>query len=81
MSDCACAGAVRAGHCLPACAMRIISRAISSGESTKSIQPLAMALSGISGWLAVFSFCAMVMPPLLLCRKVPLPRPRQNPRR
>jgi hypothetical protein len=32
-----------------ACTTRIISRAISSGDRTKSIYPLAMALSGISG--------------------------------
>ena len=40
--------------------MRTSSRAISSGDSTKSMHPLAIALSGISGWIAVLSFCAMV---------------------
>src|ERR1035437_10066035 len=37
-----------------------------SGESTKSTHPLAIALSGMSGWAAVSSFCAMVVPPHLL---------------
>lgn len=40
--------------------------AISSGERTKSIHPLAMALSGISGCLAVSGFCANVIPPASL---------------
>src|SRR3989339_710870 len=35
------------------CAMRTISLAMSSGDSTKSMQPVSMALSGMSGWLAV----------------------------
>jgi hypothetical protein len=29
--------------------------AMSSGNSTKSMQPVSMALSGMSGWLAVIS--------------------------
>ncbi len=44
-------------------AMRTISCAMSSGDRTKSMQPLAIALCGMSGWVAVLSFCAMVMPP------------------
>ena len=45
------------------CAIRTISLAISSGERTKSIYPLAIALPGMSGLPAVSSLCAMVMPP------------------
>jgi hypothetical protein len=45
-----------------ACAIRIISVAISSGERIKSIHPLSVALKGISGCAAVSSFCAIVMP-------------------
>jgi hypothetical protein len=44
-------------------AIRTISLAISSGERTKSIHPLAIALSGMSGCPAVSSFCAIVTPP------------------
>ena len=47
-------------------AIRTISRAISSGERTKSMHPLAIALSGMSGCPAVSSFCAMAMPPTSL---------------
>jgi len=45
------------------CTIRKILCAISSGERTKSMHPVAIALSGISGCLAVSSFCAMVTPP------------------
>ena len=47
-------------------AIRPICRAISSGDKTKSMHPLAIALSGMSGWLDVLNFCAMVMPPTSL---------------
>jgi hypothetical protein len=50
----------------PALAIRLISFAISSGERIKSIHPLAIALSGISGCAAVSGFCAMVIPPTSL---------------
>jgi hypothetical protein len=35
---------------------------MSSGDSTKSMQPLAIAFFGMSRCLAVLSFCAIVMP-------------------
>src|ERR1035437_3536200 len=44
----------------------IFSLAISSSQRTKSIHPLGMALSGISGCPAVSSFWAMVIPPTSL---------------
>ena len=57
-------------------AIRTISRAMSSGERTKSIHPLAIALAGMSGWLAVSGFCAMVMPPTsLMPHKASAPSP------
>jgi hypothetical protein len=40
--------------------------AISSGDKMKSIQPVSTALSGISGWITVLDFCAIVMPPTSL---------------
>lgn len=46
-------------------AISTIFPAISSGDRMKSIHPLAIALSGMSGWVAVSSFCAMVVPPPL----------------
>jgi hypothetical protein len=46
--------------------MRTISLAMSSGERMKSMHPLAIALSGMSGCAAVSSFCAMVIPPTSL---------------
>jgi len=47
-------------------AMRTISPAISSGERIRSMQPLAMALSGMSACLAVSGFWAIVIPPMSL---------------
>jgi hypothetical protein len=47
-------------------AIWIICRAISSGERTKSIHPLAMALLGMSGAPAVSIFWAIVIPPTSL---------------
>jgi uncharacterized OsmC-like protein len=44
--------------------MRTISAPISSGVKTRSMQPLEMALSGMSGCLALAGDCAMVMPPI-----------------
>jgi hypothetical protein len=44
-------------------AIFMILRAICSGERTKSIHPLSIALSGISGCPAVSGFCATVIPP------------------
>jgi hypothetical protein len=56
-------------------AIRTISSAISSGERTKSMHPVAIALSGISGCAAVSSFCAMVMPAAsFMPHRVPLQR-------
>jgi hypothetical protein len=46
--------------------IRVISAAMPSGDRTKSMHPLAMALAGISGCPAVSGFCAMVVPPASL---------------
>ena len=64
-----------------ACAIRTICFAISSGDITKSMQPLAMALSGISGWMAVSSFWAIVMHLPAGCRTGLRHRRRRSPKR
>jgi hypothetical protein len=46
--------------------MHSICLAIFSGDKTKSMQPVAIADSGILGTIAVSSFWAMVMPPISL---------------
>jgi len=57
-------------------AIRTISSAIFSGDRTKSMQPLAIALAGMSGCEAVSSLWAMVMPPtFLIPHKAAAPSP------
>ena len=54
-------------HCFwDARAIRTISSAILSGERTRSMHPVAIALAGISGTPAVSSLCAIVVPPTSL---------------
>lgn len=40
--------------------------AMSSADNTEALRPLFIALSGMSGWIAVVKLCAIVMPPTSL---------------
>jgi hypothetical protein len=47
-------------------AYQIFWRTICCGERTKSMHPLSIALSGISGCWSAVGFCATLMPPTSL---------------